>query len=120
MTRVRRTVLVLAVFMVLAVSACSSDSSSDDANPGPSTTGGAGTSRTDTPATAKAGEHPCAWATRADKATLNVAYPDTAATYWALSYRLAPGERIELDGTLPDARYFSFITYRPAGGAVAR
>lgn len=65
-----------------------------------------------------ADEHPCAWATRADEEVQNVAYPDTAATYWALSYSLAPGEEVELAGAYPDARYASFISYGPAGGAI--
>ncbi|QYG95161.1 hypothetical protein HC251_23860 [Iamia sp. SCSIO 61187] len=60
----------------------------------------------------------CAWPVRADEVTQNVAYPDTAATYWALSYALADGEELELAGTYPVARYASFITYGPAGGAI--
>ncbi len=60
----------------------------------------------------------CAWPVKADKATLNIAYPDTAATYWAQRYSLAPGERLELGWTPPDARYSSFITYASSGGAL--
>lgn len=60
----------------------------------------------------------CAWATRADEEVQNVAYPDTAATYWGTSYALAPGEELELDWTAPDARYSSFIAYGPYGGAI--
>lgn len=69
------------------------------------------------PTVAAAGED-CAWATRADEETLNVAYPDTGATYWAVSYDLAPGEALELSGTFPAARYASFISYRLTGGAI--
>lgn len=60
----------------------------------------------------------CAWAVKADKATLNIAFPDTGATYWALSYSLAPGETLRLHGRYPEARYFSFITYGANGGAI--
>lgn len=60
----------------------------------------------------------CAWAVRADKETLNIAYPDTAATYWAISYDLAPGEVLALQGTFPAARYASFASYGPVGGAI--
>jgi hypothetical protein len=60
----------------------------------------------------------CAWATRGDRETNNIAYPDAAATYWAVSYDLAPGETIELQGTFPAARYASFISYGPYGGAI--
>jgi hypothetical protein len=61
----------------------------------------------------------CGWPNKADKETLNVAYPDTAATYWSTNYVLAPGERLEIHGRFPEARYASFITYGPAGGANA-
>ena len=60
----------------------------------------------------------CAWAVRADAETLNIAYPDTAATYWAISYDLAPSETLELSGTFPSARYASFNSYGPHGGAI--
>lgn len=60
----------------------------------------------------------CAWSVRADEEALNVAYPDTAATYWAIGYALAEGEELEITGTYPDARYASFISYGPAGGAI--
>lgn len=69
-------------------------------------------------ATDSAGPPVCAWSVRADKATLNIAYPDTGATYWTLSYALAPGEHLELSGRYPAARYFSFVSYGPIGGAV--
>jgi len=78
--------------------------------------GGASPSSASSPAPGDAAV--CAWATRADEETQNVAYPDTAATYWGLSYALAAGEELELTGTYPDARYASFITYGPAGGAI--
>lgn len=64
------------------------------------------------------GDGPCAWVTRGDRETFNIAYPDAAATYWAVSYDLAPGETLELDGRFPSARYASFITYGPYGGVV--
>jgi len=63
-------------------------------------------------------EQPCAWAARADAETLNIAYPDTAATYWAISYDLAPSETLELRGTFPSARYASFNSYGPQGGSI--
>ena len=61
---------------------------------------------------------PCAWPTKANKDTLNVAYPDTNATYWAMAYQLRPGETLRLQGTFPNARYASFITYGPNGSAL--
>ncbi len=78
-----------------------------------------GTSHKSAPATAQ-NSAACAWPTRADKATLNVAYPDTASTYWSTSYRLAPGEHLELSGAFPAARYFSFVTYGAGGGAISK
>ncbi len=60
----------------------------------------------------------CAWAHMVTRDTLNVAYPDTGATYWSMSYNLIAGDRIELEGTFPDARYISFVTYGLTGSAV--
>ena len=98
-----------------ATSASSSASASPPASGGTvaGTTGGSSA-----PGAAGASGTACGWPTKADKATQNVAYPDTAATYWGTSYVLAPGERLELRGHYPDARYASFITYGPTGGAL--
>ncbi|MFN8038333.1 MAG: hypothetical protein U0Q07_03885 [Acidimicrobiales bacterium] len=60
----------------------------------------------------------CSWPVKANKETLNVAYPDTAATYWVQRYSLGPGERLDLGWTKPNARYSSFITYALTGGAL--
>lgn len=103
----RRTLL--AVLAVTLLAACSSSDGNDQA---------ATTTTTTTTGAAVEAEHPCAWPTLADKSVDNIAYPDTAATYWGLGYRLAEGETIELSGTFPDARYASFISYRPTGGAI--
>jgi hypothetical protein len=91
--------------------ACSND---DD---GSSATSAATEAPSSSPSTAEGSEE-CAWATRADEETLNIAYPDTGATYWGVSYELAPGETLELRGTFPAARYASFISYRLTGGAI--
>lgn len=77
---------------------------------------GRGDAATTADSSLSAGE--CAWPVRADKQTLNIAYPDTAATYWATSYALASGETLELRGAFPAARYASFISYGPSGGAL--
>lgn len=57
----------------------------------------------------------CAWAVRADKATANLAYPDTSATYWATAFTLGRGEELVVSGRLPAARYSSFIAYDDQG-----
>jgi hypothetical protein len=101
------------VALLLTVVACSTTATPPTGSPN-STSTPAGT--VGPAGTAPVGAN-CAWANKADKATLNVAYPDTAATYWSTSYALAPGEHLELHGRYPAARYFSFITYGPAGGA---
>ncbi|MBX3287673.1 MAG: hypothetical protein KF703_20165, partial [Actinobacteria bacterium] len=103
----------LAALALTVLAACSSSDGSDGAS-SPSTTGADASPTTAAPAD----QHPCAWPTRADETVNNIAYPDTAATYWGFGYRLAEGESIELAGTFPDARYASFISYRPTGGAV--
>jgi hypothetical protein len=97
----------VALACVVLVAACSDDTGDD-----------AQSSDSGTPSTTDAGDGLCAWATRADDETLNIAYPDAAATYWGLAYDLAPGETLELHGSFPAARYASFITYHPTGGAI--
>ncbi len=98
----------LAATLLAATSSCAGD---DGASTGT-------TASSDEPTMTIPDDGPCAWPTKADKATLNIAYPDTAATYWAFSYTLAPGEHLELRGRFPDARYASFITYGAGGGAI--
>ncbi|MFN8017177.1 MAG: hypothetical protein U0P45_03545 [Acidimicrobiales bacterium] len=53
----------------------------------------------------------------ASKATSNIAYPDTSATYWVTPFHLAEGQSLAVEGRFPDARYASFITYDVAGDA---
>lgn len=60
----------------------------------------------------------CAWPVRADRATMNIAYPDTAATYWVQRYSLPTSARLEVEWRRPHARYSSLVTYGPEGGAV--
>lgn len=57
---------------------------------------------------------PCAWNLELSPRTLgdvNVAAPDTAASYWTLRYTVQPGLTLTVKGRFPDARYFSFNTY---------
>jgi hypothetical protein len=60
----------------------------------------------------------CAWQYVTDESTLNVAYPDAGATYWSMQVNLLAGDQVILDGTYPDARYASIITYNLAGSVV--
>ncbi|TQF68470.1 hypothetical protein FK531_14625 [Rhodococcus spelaei] len=53
----------------------------------------------------------CAWQFMSNNTVLNVAFPDANATYWVLPYALGAGERIELTGQYPHARYMSLNTY---------
>lgn len=53
----------------------------------------------------------CAWQLMSNSQVLNVAFPDTSATYWILPYALGAGDSITLKGTYPKARYFSLNTY---------
>ena len=92
--------------VVAALAACSGSDAAEPARTSVSRAAGAGDA------------HPCAWPTRADRSIDNIAYPDTAAPYWGQGYRLAEGATLELEGTFPDARYASFITYRTTGGAI--
>jgi hypothetical protein len=71
-----------------------------------------------TPATVPPAGLSCAWAYKTDPTALNVAYPDTGATYWTTTYNLVAGDSLVLKGTFPDARYMGFITYTVAGNVV--
>ena len=93
---------VAAVALLAAVPACSSG-------------GSHATSSTTTPGASGA---TCAWKVRADKQTLNIAYPDTSATYWGMRYALAPGQHLRMTGRFPAARYMSFVSYGAAGGPI--
>lgn len=53
----------------------------------------------------------CAWPILASPETMNVAFPDSASTYWSYRYRLKPGREIEIVGTPIAGRYFSLNTY---------
>ncbi len=61
----------------------------------------------------------CSWPAKIDADTLNFAYPDESATYWVTRFVSIPGAHLEIHGTYPDARYFSFHAYdelqRPVG-----
>ena len=83
--------------------------------PVPAASATSGVSNVRAPLGAGAG---CAWPIRADRETLNVAYPDTAATYWVQRYSLAPGESILYRWTRPAARYSSFVVYDASGAVV--
>lgn len=76
-----------------------------------------GASRAPSPKPIGAGAR-CAWPVRADRETLNVAYPDTEATYWVQRYSLAPDEQVLYRWTKPRARYSSFVVYDAAGNAI--
>lgn len=97
--------LAASIALLAPLAACSSSASD-------------GATTTTASSTTSAADAPCAWPTKANKDVTNVAYPDTGATYWAFSYRLAPGETLRLRGRFPKARYMSFITYAPTGGAL--
>lgn len=111
----RRLLIALGLSLVtVGMAGCSSGSSNDAA----STTGTFAPTSTLATTTSAPAPIRCAWPTKADKETLNVAYPDTNATYWAMAFQLREGERLRLQGHFPNARYASFITYGPDGGAL--
>lgn len=66
----------------------------------------------------------CSWPAKIDADTLNTAFPDESATYWATRFVSVPGARLEIRGRYPDARYFSFHAYdelqRPVGSLADR
>ncbi|POX64705.1 hypothetical protein C3492_02840 [Streptomyces sp. Ru62] len=54
---------------------------------------------------------PCAWPAVVRPGRLNLAFPETNATYWVMPYRLGQGDRIVVDGTYPSARFTSLTSY---------
>lgn len=68
------------------------------------------------PLTASAAPDPgCSWLAKTEPDTVNVAFPDTNASYWSHPYANAPGTELVVHGTYPRARYFSFHVYQPTG-----
>jgi hypothetical protein len=59
----------------------------------------------------------CSWWAKTTPETLNVAFPDSAATYWTTPFRAEEGLEIEIDGQYPNARYMSFNVYDESGGS---
>ncbi len=59
----------------------------------------------------------CSWWAKTTPETLNVAFPDAAATYWTTPFYAEEGLEIKLEGQYPDARYMSFNVYDEAGGS---
>ncbi len=49
----------------------------------------------------------CDWPVYIGKDGLNVLAPDYQANYWILHYTVVPGTSLRLDGTYPEARFFS-------------
>jgi len=61
----------------------------------------------------------CSWGFRSGADTVNVAYPDTSANYWAYTYTAVPGTELVIRGTYPRARYFSFVVYQDDAAPIA-
>jgi hypothetical protein len=58
----------------------------------------------------------CSWWLETTPETMNVAFPDTSATYWTTPYLALPGMSIEVAGTFPETRFLAFTAYNNAGG----
>lgn len=59
----------------------------------------------------------CSWWAKTTPETLNVAFPDSAATYWTTPFYAEDGLSIEVEGKYPNARYMSFNVYDEEGGS---
>lgn len=79
------------------------------------TAGAAGSDRRDTPDFS--GEFSdCFWSVGAiNGGSLNIAYPDAGANYWAALYTVPQGATLRLRGTYPHARYASIQAYNGLG-----
>lgn len=66
----------------------------------------------------------CGWPGKGNADSVNVAFPDEDARYWAAAVPAVPGARIRMEGSYAHARYFSFHAYdalqRPVGGLADR
>lgn len=51
---------------------------------------------------------------KTDPATVNIAFPDDSAVYYAAVFTLLPGTRVRIHGQFPHARYMSLNVYDPA------
>lgn len=60
----------------------------------------------------------CAWPAVVRPGRLNLAFPETNATYWMMPYRLSPGDSIVAQGTYPAARFTSLTSYDSTGSPV--
>lgn len=60
----------------------------------------------------------CSWGLVSDPNTVNVAFPDESATYWATQFAAVPGTDMVIHGSFPRARYFSIIAYDPVARPV--
>jgi hypothetical protein len=62
---------------------------------------------------------PCSWPLETTGSGFtNFAYPDTNATYWIMPLNSKRWKSIVINGTYPQARYFSFIPYVAQGAVV--
>jgi len=93
--RIGRVVLAGAVLAVAGLSACSSSSPK--------------------PGAASTSAQPCAWPWVGGVQNYNLAFPDSAAYYWAQPIAAGPSTSITVFGTYPSARYFSLSVYTPSG-----
>jgi hypothetical protein len=59
----------------------------------------------------------CAWPAEVAIDAMNVAYPETNASYFIMPYLLTPGQSLVLEGAFPFARFSSLTTYYGLGAA---
>lgn len=63
------------------------------------------------------GPRTCFWSRGPHSADpyLNIAYPDANVYYWAATFTVPKGAKLELQGQFPNSRYMSLISYDNAG-----
>ena len=98
----------LALGTLALISGCSpAATATPAASTSPSAAGASAMATASTPASAQA----CPWYIAATVSAANAGLPDTAAAYWLEPFQVAPGLRIVVSGTFPDARYASLQVY---------
>lgn len=60
----------------------------------------------------------CSWPAKFEADSTNIAFPDDNANYWIARFVVSPGSELQITGTYPHARYFSFHVYDPSQAPV--
>lgn len=98
------------VSLALLLTACGQDAGNTTGT-GPASTAVANGTQSGTVRPADANTPVCSWAYALNEQQANIFYPDKYATYWVAVFPSIPGSRLRIEGSYPQARYFSYNVY---------